>query len=233
MSLKLQNCSAQIHSQLTLKADLEIKSHITALFGPSGAGKTSLLEIICGLRQPDRAFIQLNDLTLEDTNRIKSLAPAQRQIGYVPQDLALFPHLSVKKNIFYSRQTFYKNSDLLKELALEPLLNRSISSLSGGEKQRVALARALMTSPKLLLLDEPLGSLDYSLKYQIMLLLKKLQHELKIPILYVTHNLEEVEFLCDEVVLIENGHCATPSPVTALIKRLESYRFQPQSNFEK
>jgi len=171
MSLLLKNVSLPL-ADFTLEVNVEIRSPITVIFGPSGSGKTSLLDLVAGLRPAESAFIQLGDQILTDTSRSIFVPPRRRGIGYVAQDLALFPHLSVRQNLLYGhrspgnqRFTFDHIVDLLE---IGPLVHRGVTQLSGGEKQRVALARALLTSPRLLLLDEPLANLDIQLKRKIL-----------------------------------------------------------------
>ena len=148
---------------------------------------------------------------LTDTAAGLAVPPRLRQIGYVPQDLALFPHLSVRQNLLYGRKSLVQASPLFsfehisELLEIQPLAQRSVIDLSGGEKQRVALARALLTSPRLLLLDEPLASLDMSLKAKILPYLARIRDEFQLPMLYVTHDRQEVLGLCDEVLLLNRG----------------------------
>ncbi len=211
MNLRLKSISLPL-ARFDLELDLELTHQVTGLFGPSGAGKTSLLDLIAGLRKPKSALIQLGELVLTDTAKRIEVPARLRRISYVPQDLALFPHLSVRHNILYGHRPGIESSPLFKlehvvrVLEMEPLLQRGIGDLSGGEKQRVALARALLASPGLLLLDEPLGGLDTRLKGQILPFLQRLRDEFPIPMLYVTHNTNEAAALCDEVVLLEEGH---------------------------
>src|SRR5437899_3625284 len=172
MNLLLKNISLPL-SDFALEVDAGIQNQVTAIFGPSGAGKTSLLDLIAGLRKPDSAFIQLGDRVLTDTAVRVEVPTRYRQIGYVPQDLALFPHLSVQQNLLYGFKTngsanpLFSCEHVTDVLEIQSLTDRRVHTLSGGEKQRVALARALLTSPKILLLDEPLASLDSALKAKI------------------------------------------------------------------
>ncbi len=142
-------------AEFTLELDFAMETFPVAIFGPSGAGKTSLLDLLAGLRQPQQAHIQLDELVLTDTKAGIHLSPQRRNIGYVPQDLALFPHLSVRRNILYgakpdtAENSLFRPSHVIEVLEIESLLDRSINHLSGGEKQRIALARALITAPKL------------------------------------------------------------------------------------
>jgi molybdate transport system ATP-binding protein len=214
MSLLLQNISLQL-ADFALEADLQLDCQVTGLFGPSGAGKTSLLDLIAGLRKPASAKIILNDRVLTDTAGKFFVPPRLREIGYVPQDLALFPHLSVRQNLLYGAKGASTQSGLFSldhvtlVLEIQPLIGRNVGELSGGERQRVALARALLSSPKMLLLDEPLSSLDSALKAKIIPYLGRVRDEFKLPILYVTHDGQEVLALCDEVVEMQRGKITT------------------------
>jgi molybdate transport system ATP-binding protein len=210
MNLLLKNISLPL-ADFVLQIDVELAGQVTAIFGPSGAGKTSLLDLIAGLRRPERAFIQLDQRVLTDTARGLALPPRARQIGYVPQDLALFPHLPVRKNLLYGctapapRDGLFSYERVAAVLEIGPLAARGATELSGGEKQRVALARALLTSPKLLLLDEPLAGLDAALKARIIPYLARVRDEFQVPMLYVSHDRQEIQALCDEVVELERG----------------------------
>jgi molybdate transport system ATP-binding protein len=210
MKLLLKNITLPL-ADFVLEVDVELSSQVTAIFGASGAGKTSLLDLIAGLRRPRTAFIQLGERVLTDTARGLALPPRLREIGYVPQDLALFPHLPVRKNLLYGCKAAAASGSLFSfehvaaVLEIEPLAGRSVTELSGGEKQRVALARALLASPKLLLLDEPLASLDAALKAKIMGYLARVRDEFRLPMLYVSHDRREIQSLCDEVVELERG----------------------------
>lgn len=210
MKLLLKNISLSL-AEFPLAIDVEIENQVTAIFGPSGAGKTSLLDLIAGLRHPKSAFIQLGDHVLTDTSRRTDVATRHRHIGYVPQDLALFPHLSVQQNLLYGRKEIRTHNPLFnlehvtQVLEIQPLTARSVANLSGGEKQRVALARALLASPQLLLLDEPLASLDTVLKSKIIPYLARIRDEFHIPMLYVTHDWNEVQSLCAEALIMERG----------------------------
>ena len=210
MSLRLERTVLPL-TNLTLELDLELSSRVTAIFGPSGAGKTSLLDLIAGLRRARSGAIRLNGTVLTDTTTGVEVPVRQRRIGYVPQDMALFPHLSVRRNLLYGQRqdvepnALFELDHVAQTLELHGLLERSIGTLSGGEKQRVTLGRALLSSPRLLLLDEPLSSLDTKLKSQILPFLKCVRDEFPIPILYVTHSADEIATLCDEVVVLELG----------------------------
>ncbi len=212
MTLRLKNISLPL-APFSLELNVEIRSRVTAIFGSSGAGKTSLLDLIAGLRRPHTAFIELAGRVLTDTASGIFLPPQQRRIGYVPQDLALFPHLDVNQNLQFGRKSdpgvdgLFSLAHVVEVLEIQPLIARSIRDLSGGEKQRVALARALLSSPQMLLLDEPLASLDAKLKSRIIPYFLRVRDEFQLPILYVTHEAEEVRALCDAVVFLESGRC--------------------------
>jgi molybdate transport system ATP-binding protein len=201
-------------AEFRLEIDIELDAQATAIIGPSGAGKTSLLDLIAGLRKPQSALIELDGRVLEDTAKQISLPARSRRIGYVPQDIALFPHLTVRQNLLYghkksdARDDAFSFGHVEEVLEIQSLAARRVTEISGGEKQRVALARALLTSPKLLLLDEPLASLDNALKAKIVPYLMRVREEFKVPMLYVTHNEEEVLALCDEAVEMSRGKLA-------------------------
>jgi len=222
VSLLLNNISLPL-AEFTLEVNVEIRSPITVIFGPSGSGKTSLLDLVAGLRRAESAFIQLGDEILTDTSKDVFVPARRRGIGYVPQDLALFPHLSVRQNLLYGhrpdgnkRFTF---DHIVELLEIQPLVHRGVTQLSGGEKQRVALARALLASPRLLLLDEPLANLDMQLKTRILPYLARIRDEFRIPILYVTHDRFETLSLADEMVALINGKVAQTGPVQEVFSR--------------
>lgn len=185
---------------------------VTAIFGPSGAGKTSIVNMVAGLTQPDAGHIVVNHRTLFDSRRRIDLPPEQRGIGYIFQDGRLFPHLSVRGNLVYGMRLtqrghrFVTFDQVVCLLGIEEILERRPARLSGGEKQRVAIGRALLTSPQLLLMDEPLASLDAARKAEVLPFLSALSREFKIPTLYVSHSMEEIRQLCANVVVIEEGN---------------------------
>lgn len=224
MSLLLKNISLPL-APFTLEVDLELRGRVTAIFGPSGAGKTSLLDLIAGLRSATSAFIQLDGRTFADSEKGIHLPARRRHVGYVPQDLALFPHLSVRHNLLYGRQhALPGNSPFAFEhvsevLEIQSLVTRGVTELSGGEKQRVALARALISAPRLLLLDEPLASLDAPLKAKIIPYLTRIRDEFKIPTLCVTHDRFEALTLADELVVLLNGKVCQTGPVLEVFNR--------------
>ena len=225
MSLLLKGIRLLL-GEFTLDVDVELRSQVTAIFGPSGAGKTSLLDLVAGLRRPASALIQVGENVLTDTGRGVSVPARRRRIGYVPQDLALFPHLSVRRNLQFGHQPaagrLFAWDHVVDVLEIGPLLGRGVTELSGGEKQRVALARALLTAPRLVLLDEPLASLDVKLKRRIIPYLRRVRDEFQLPILYVTHDPAEVAALCDEVLVIERGRVVRQGRPAEALEEIDS-----------
>lgn len=194
--------------QLDFATNLTIPNQgITSIFGLSGSGKSSLINLVSGLLHPDRGLIRLNQRTLVDTQKMICLPPNQRNIGYVFQDARLFPHYTVKGNLRYGmKNTRPAEFDYIVQLlGIEHLLKRYPVTLSGGEKQRVAIGRALLTDPEILLMDEPLSALDLPRKRELLSYLEKLSKEIQIPILYVTHSLDELLRLAERVVLLDEG----------------------------
>ena len=212
-------------SDFVLEVDVEFHNRVTGIFGPSGAGKTSLLDLIAGLRRPEGALIQFGDRVLTDTNRRLYVAVRDRGIGYVPQDLALFPHMSVRQNLLYGNKStangLFAFGHVADVLDIHPLVERGVKELSGGEKQRVALARALIASPRLLLLDEPLASLDSRLKDRIIPYLLRVRDEFKLPMIYVTHDARELAALCEEVIHLERGKVISQAHPGTLLEQAE------------
>lgn len=194
--------------ELSLTAHLAIPAKgVTAIFGRSGAGKSSLINLVAGLSTPDEGEISLNGKTLFHREKGINLPPEKRNIGYVFQEHRLFPHYSVEKNLKYGckRFDFIQFSQIIRLLGIEHLLNRYPSNLSGGEKQRVAIGRALLSNPDILLMDEPLSALDLPRKQELMNYLAELARQVDIPILYVSHSLEEIVRLADHLILIDQG----------------------------
>lgn len=210
----------------TLNVDLQLSSSgITALFGPSGCGKTSLLRAVAGLdRHPD-GFLSIDGEVWQDTGYFRP--PHRRPLGYVFQEANLFPHLNVRANLEYGRKRIAAEerkislTRAIDLLGLEHLLDRKPATLSGGERQRVAIARALAVSPGLLLMDEPLAALDHASKQDILPYLESLHDELEIPVLYVSHSLDEVVRLSDHLILLARGQVTANGPVNEILTRLD------------
>ena len=193
---------------LPLEAHLDIPSQgVTALFGLSGSGKSSLINLVSGLVDPDEGVISLNDRELFNSAENSCVPINQRNIGYVFQDARLFPHYTVNGNLRYGMKNTSKDefNYIVELLGIGHLLKRYPITLSGGEKQRVAIGRALLTDPEILLMDEPLSALDLPRKRELMNYLERLSKEINIPILYVTHSLDELLRLAERVVLLTNG----------------------------
>lgn len=207
---------AAIHKKLpgiTIEVDFRVTEGIMVIFGPSGSGKTTILNCIAGLRQPDRGEISLNGRTFYSSGRGIAVPARSRRIGYVFQDYALFPHMTVKANAMYGIPSGCKRGkgyrmtvlDVMEMLKIVHLQDRFPAQLSGGEKQRVALARALMAEPELLLLDEPLSALDHATRAALQGELLELQRTWQIPFVLVTHSRREMSILADQVLFLEKG----------------------------
>ena len=212
----------------TLDVDLQLPGRgVTALYGHSGSGKTTCLRCIAGLERADRGFIQVNDEVWQDSDNKVFVAPHKRALGYVFQEASLFPHLSVLANLEFGLKRIprpQRRVDMAHAtelLGISHLLDRHPQHLSGGERQRVGMARALLTSPKLLLMDEPLAALDAQRKSEILPYLQRLHDELDIPVLYVSHSQDEVARLADHIVLLSSGKALASGPIGQTLARLD------------
>ena len=208
--------------EFALQAAFTSEGRVTGLFGASGAGKTSLVNMIAGLLRPDRGTIALDDEILDDTDKGVHVPPHRRRIGYVFQDARLFPHLNVGQNLDYGRRMNRLANDPAQQkrvtdlLDIGHLLDRRPGKLSGGERQRVALGRALLSKPRLLLLDEPLGSLDEGRKVEILPYLVRLRDEANVPMVYVSHDAAEMRQLATQIVMLRNGRVTALGGVKVL-----------------
>jgi molybdate transport system ATP-binding protein len=206
----------------SIEASFASEGRVTGLFGASGAGKTSLINMIAGLLRPDRGIIAVDGETLDDTNARAHVPVHRRRIGYVFQDARLFPHLDVRQNLDYGRRMNRLAEDPAQHrrvtdlLDIGNLLDRRPGKLSGGERQRVALGRALLSQPRLLLLDEPLGSLDEERKEEILPYLVRLRDEARIPMIYVSHDAAELRQLATQIVMLRHGRVAAFGGVNVL-----------------
>lgn len=200
---------------------------VTALFGPSGCGKSSILAAIAGLLRPDAGRVALDGVTLLDTARRLYVPPEARRCGLVFQEARLFPHLSVETNLRYGLRRAPRDAagpgfdEVVVLLGLAPFLARRPAGLSGGERQRVALGRALLSRPRLLLLDEPLAALDLARRAEVLPFLARLRDAARVPMLYVTHALDEVDALADRLVLLEAGRVLAEGEAEALAARTD------------
>ena len=230
-------------SGFQLKVNLRLPGQgISALFGQSGSGKTTLLRCIAGLERTSTGYLEVNGEVWQDSARQHFVATHQRSLGYVFQEASLFPHLSVQHNLDYAiRRSGRHNTghntggysttgnhtsatskaDIIDMLGIGGLMQRAPARLSGGERQRVAIARALLTKPRLLLMDEPLSALDTARKQEILPYLERLHDELAIPMLYVSHQADEVARLADHLVLMENGQALASGALLTLLSRLD------------
>ncbi|MDO8959871.1 MAG: molybdenum ABC transporter ATP-binding protein, partial [Rhodocyclaceae bacterium] len=198
---------------------------VTALFGPSGSGKTTLLRLIAGLERAADGQLSVGEAIWQDANTF--LPPHERPLGYVFQDARLFPHLDVRRNLEYGLRRIPSSArhiaidEVVELLGIGPLMQRKPDRLSGGERQRVAIARALAVSPRLLLLDEPLAALDLARKQEVLPYLERLHDSLEIPVLYVSHAIDEVARLADHLVLLEAGQVVADGAPAALMTQVD------------
>jgi molybdate transport system ATP-binding protein len=219
-----------IHHRLgafSLDAAFETGGRLTALFGPSGSGKTSLVNLIGGLLRPDEGRIVADGRVLADTRAQVFVPKHKRRIGYVFQDARLFPHMTVGQNLRYGRfftpasERYGDMDGVVDLLGVGHLLDRRPGHLSGGEKQRVAIGRALLASPRLILMDEPLASLDDRRKTEIMPYIERLRDETRIPVVYVSHSVAEVARLATDIVVLDEGKVAATGPTSEILQRLD------------
>ena len=215
-------------ADFTLDVDLQLPGRgVSALFGPSGSGKTSCLRCLAGLERASEAYIEVNGHVWQDSQRGLFLPPHQRPLGYVFQEASLFAHLNVQRNLEYGwrriapAQRKVELAQACTLLGISHLLTRMPANLSGGERQRVGIARALLSSPGLLLMDEPLAALDSQRKAEILPYLERLHDELDIPVVYVSHAQDEVARLADHLVLLEQGKVQASGPIGETLARLD------------
>jgi molybdate transport system ATP-binding protein len=211
----------------TLDSAFESTSGLTALFGRSGSGKTTIVNIIGGLLRPERGRVAVDGRVLLDTGAGINLPAHRRRVGYIFQEGRLFPHLTVRQNLLYGRwftpnaERYGSLDQVVELLGIEPLLARQPGALSGGEKQRVAIGRALLAGPRLLLMDEPLAALDAPRKAEILPFIERLRDELKIPIIYVSHSIDEIARLATTVALVSDGRVVATGAVADILSRLD------------
>ena len=213
--------------QFTLDAEFASDAGVTALFGRSGAGKTTLVHAIAGLLRPERGAIEINGASLFDSAGGIDVPVARRRVGYVFQEGRLFPHLTVRGNLRFGhdlvapRERYVTIDQVVELLGLGALLERRPANLSGGEKQRVAIGRALLASPRVLLMDEPLAALDAMRKSEILQYIERLHDEISVPIVYVTHAIEEIVRLAEAVVVMAEGKVVASGNVSDIMGRPE------------
>jgi molybdate transport system ATP-binding protein len=208
--------------EFTLRAAFTSEGRVTGLFGASGSGKTTLVNMVAGLLRPDRGTIVIDGEILDDTATGTHVPAYRRRIGYVFQDARLFPHLNVAQNLDYGRRMNHLADDpalhkrIIDLLDIGDLLDRRPGKLSGGERQRVALGRALLSRPRLLLLDEPLGALDEGRKLEILPYLVRLRDEANVPMVYVSHDAAELRQLATQIVMLRHGEVTSFGGVKVL-----------------
>ncbi|MEY3786018.1 MAG: molybdenum transporter ATP-binding protein [Pseudomonadota bacterium] len=221
-------CFKLDYGNFILNIDLQLPgTGITVLFGHSGSGKTTLLRCIAGLQHAQQGFLEINGKVWQDSELNLFLPTHKRPLGYVFQEANLFPHLTVAGNLQFGLKRIAKKpgtidlQHILELLGIENLLKRMPDRLSGGERQRVAIARALALNPEILLMDEPLASLDFKRKQEILPFLSRLHQALNIPVLYVTHSQQEVAQLADTLVILEGGKALASGPLSETLSRLD------------
>jgi molybdate transport system ATP-binding protein len=217
----------QAAGDFLLRAKFATEAPVVGLFGRSGAGKTSLVNAIAGVTTPRRGHIRVDDVTLFDSAKRVDVPPRARRVGYVFQDALLFPHMSVEANLHYglrlrpAASRYIEPRRVIDVLGLEALVDRKPGTLSGGERQRVAIGRALLAQPRLLLLDEPLASLDVPRRTEILDYVERLRDEFHVPIVYVSHSVPEITRLADTVVILSHGECLAVGDVDDVMGRLD------------
>lgn len=226
--------------EFELRVDCVTERRVVGLFGPSGSGKTTWLESLAGLRRNATGRVRCGDEVWLDSDAGVYLPPEERGIGYVPQDHLLFPHRNVVQNLRAGEvrarraagEPWARFDEVVDVLQLAPLLDREVASLSGGERQRVALGRALCSGPQLLMLDEPLASLDVRLRHRILPFLLRVRDTFEVPILVVSHNPMELRALCDEVVALDRGSVIAQGEPTEIFTRPDVYGAAAAEGFE-
>ena len=222
MSIEHQLEKLNININFTAKS-----GSITSIYGRSGSGKTSIINMISGLKRPDYGFIKIEDDILLDTNNKINVPTENRRLGYIFQDSRLFPHLNVEGNLLYGLKENIGNTqtitfdNVVDILEIRPLLKRKPSNLSGGEKQRVAIGRAVLTQPRLLLMDEPLASVDSQLRGEILTFIEELRDKLGLAIIYVSHSIDEVIRLSDQIIVISEGTKKAEGNVEQIMERID------------
>jgi molybdate transport system ATP-binding protein len=207
-----------------LEAAFSAGSGVTALFGPSGSGKTTVIGLLAGLVRPDAGTVRVDGQTLTDTGRGVFVPAHRRRVGLVFQDARLFPHLTVRQNLLYGRWFAPREArrpdlaTVARTLGIDGLLDRRPRSLSGGEQQRVAFGRALLSSPRLLLMDEPLAALDVARKLDVLPLIERMRDAFAIPIVYVSHSVDEVARLAEQVVVLDAGRVVAVGPPGSVLR---------------
>jgi len=225
-------------SQFTLQVDLAVAAGFTILFGASGAGKTTLLDCVAGLQTPDGGTIAIGEAVLFDSQSRVNLPLRRRSVAYLLQSLALFPHMTVGQNVQYGLASLNKgdrdtrSGEVLESFRVSSLVRRRPSEISAGERQRVALARALVTRPRVLLLDEPLTALDAITKARILDDLRAWNRRHRIPVLYVTHDREEVFALGESAIVLEEGHILAQGSPHEVLHRPQSETVAQLAGFD-
>jgi molybdate transport system ATP-binding protein len=238
----VSNFSVRIQVPLD-RFDLDVaydaKRRVTGLFGVSGSGKTTWIEAVAGLRRNVTGYISCGGRVWLDSDKGLRVPAHERDIGYVPQEHLLFPHKSVRGNLLFAKNRAVRNgadfervfANVVEVLELAPLLGRAVTDLSGGERQRVALGRALCSGPRLLLLDEPLASLDIRLRLRILPFLERVRDAFDMPILIVSHNPTELVALCDEIIVLSDGHIAASGRPMEVLTRPDIFGIAESQGF--